>query len=58
MTLEEAKKHVMRLVVYRPKVGPTEVGVITSVNEHVVFVRYGADTHSKATKAEDLELTG
>jgi hypothetical protein len=35
--------------------GKLEEGVITSFNDHSVFVRYGADTHSKATSRADLE---
>ena len=31
-----------------------ESGVITSFNEHIVFVRYGRDTLSKGTAREDL----
>ena len=33
-----------------------ELGVITSVNETYVFVRYGNDINSKATRPEDLKL--
>jgi hypothetical protein len=46
-----------RKVVYRarnPKAEPEE-GVITSFNETCVFVRYGADVHSKGTSRRDLE---
>jgi hypothetical protein len=32
-----------------------EEGVITSFNERFVFVRYGADTHSKATNRAALK---
>lgn len=32
-----------------------EEGIITSFNEAYVFVRYGADVHSKGTRREDLE---
>jgi hypothetical protein len=31
-----------------------EVGVITSFNQHYVFVRYGSDQHSKATRKNHL----
>ena len=31
-----------------------ENGVITSFNDHVVFVRYAADKSSKGTRREDL----
>lgn len=29
--------------------------MVTSVNDTYVFVRYGSDTHSKATRPEDLQ---
>jgi hypothetical protein len=35
--------------------GQPEAGVITSFNTVAVFVRYGADRHSKATSRADLE---
>lgn len=45
-----------RSVVYTPYAGAkTEDGVITSVNDDYVFVRYGADKNSKATRPEDLK---
>lgn len=31
-----------------------EKGVVTSTNDHYVFVRYGNQANSKATRAEDL----
>ena len=34
-----------------------EVGVITSFNDNYIFVRYGYDKHSKATKRENLFIT-
>lgn len=40
-------------VVYTPT---KEDGVVTSINDKYVFVRYGGDTHSKATSPGDLEL--
>jgi hypothetical protein len=58
MTLDEARKHIGNKAVYRaPHVGlhePGEEGVITSVNERWVFVRYLADPVSKATPPECL----
>ena len=33
----------------------TEYGVITSFNDHVVFVRYGLGSTSAATERQDLE---
>lgn len=56
MTLAEAASAIGRRVIYRPTVGPAEPGVITSVNETFVFVRYDSSKHSAATRPEDLEL--
>ncbi len=56
MTLNEARRHVGHGVVYRTAHGPTEQGVITSVNDAYVFVRYGTDAGSQATRPEQLEL--
>lgn len=60
MTLEEAKKNIGRYVTYIPFKGcdksQYEFGVITSVNDRFVFVRYGKDINSKATRAENLKL--
>lgn len=58
MTLAEARQHVGHGVVYRPRRGDAEDGVITSVNDHWVFVRYGAVGTSKATDPARLELLG
>lgn len=58
VTLDEARGHVGNKVVYRAAHVPVdatgEEGVITSVNSSVVFVRYGADAHSKATYPSDI----
>ena len=43
-----------RMVIYNPMPAHLEEGVITSFNEHVVFVRYGSSYGSKATSYEDL----
>lgn len=56
MTLGEARDAIGQVVVYRPGGGGLETGVVTSVGDAFVFVRYGADRHSKATRPEDLEL--
>ena len=60
MTLEEARKNIGRYVTYTPYEGCSkdqlELGVITSVNDHYVFVRYGNDINSKATRPEDLKM--
>lgn len=58
MTLDEAAQAIGLGVVYTPRGGRIEDGIITSVNEHYVFVRYAGDTGSKATRPEDLELLG
>ena len=52
------EKDIGRSVIYtgnRYPGGKTEEGVITSLNDHSVFVRYGADKHSKGTSRSDLE---
>ena len=56
MTLDEARAAIGRAVVYYPTVGKNEDGVITSVNDTFVFVRYGAAKQSAATRPEDLEF--
>jgi len=57
MTLEQAREHVGHGVVYqRPGRRYWEQGMITSVNDHYVFVRYGSQAGSAATYPEDLEL--
>ncbi len=56
MTLDEARKRVDSGVVYRTAYGRTEDGVITSVNDSYVFVRYAGDQISKATDPQSLEL--
>lgn len=58
MTLDEARSHVGNAVIYKPFDGRVEQGVITSVNDHYVFVRYGADGHSKATPPRLLVALG
>lgn len=60
MTLQECKENIGKSVTYTPFEGCDkkllEYGVITSVNEKNVFVRYGRDLHSKATCPEDIKL--
>jgi hypothetical protein len=59
MTLERARECIGRLVVYCPPHDwsrPSEEGVITSVNDRYVFVRYGSQQTPAATRPEDLEL--
>jgi len=58
MTLEEASQNINSAVIYLPKNTTNakfkEYGIITSVNDSFVFVKYGDDTMSKATRACDL----
>jgi hypothetical protein len=60
MTLEESKNLVGRKVIYTPYEGcnenELETGIITGYNDKYVFVRYGSDINSKATKPEDIKL--
>jgi hypothetical protein len=56
MTLDEAREHVGEGVVYRTAYGNTEDGVITSVGDRWVFVRYTGDQRSKATDPGMLHL--
>lgn len=56
MGISPTKSDIGRKVVYRHYKGAApEEGVITSFNHNYVFVRYGADAHSKATDPADLE---
>ena len=52
------KDDIGRKVVYEPfrhcDTSLLEEGVITSFNDTYVYVRYGSDVHSKATRANDL----
>jgi len=55
--IKVTEKDVGRTVIYKKEwMTPRhwEYGVITSFNDSYVFVRYGADTHSKATRRQDL----
>lgn len=58
MTPQDARRNIGAAVVYRPNENATrELGVITGVSENGwVFVRYGADSHSKATSASQLRF--
>ena len=53
MTIDEARAHIGDEVVYLPN---GEDGVITSVNDNWVFVRYGSTRTSQATDPAMLEL--
>lgn len=54
--IEPTKDDIGRKVIYRtaPNFEPEE-GVISSISEHYVFVRYGRSITGTATKREDLE---
>ena len=57
MTLGEALAHIGEPVIYRNVYGQAEQGVITSVGDRFVFVRYpGRAPHGIATHPLDLEL--
>lgn len=61
MTLDEARARIGSAVVYRASHpgAAAEQGIITSVNDAYVFVRYGSNPGSAATRPEDLTfLTG
>jgi hypothetical protein len=56
--IEPTEDDIGRAVVYtgnRFPGGKLEEGIITSFHDHAVFVRYGADKHSKATLRADLD---
>ena len=61
MTLEQAREHLSMAkldgreprVVYQSH-GPAEEGVITSVSDRYVFVRFGSEYGSRATRADWL----
>ena len=56
--INPTQKDVGRKVLYTGNTcwgNPKEPGVITSVTEHFVFVRYGNNVSGQATKREDLE---
>jgi hypothetical protein len=55
MTLGEAREHLGEGVIYRTADGKTD-GVITSVGDRWVFVRYAGDQRSKATDPGMLRL--
>lgn len=57
--IDPEQKDIGRKAIYRERsgfrIGVVEEGVITSYNDYFVFVRYGNDTHAKATRRGDLE---
>ena len=57
--IEPTEADIGRLVIYKKdwmEPDEHEQGVITSISECFIFVRYGSDTHSKATYRKDLEF--
>ena len=52
MTIEEARAHIGDGVVYTPAHGEPEDGVITSVNDRFVFVRYGSSRRARPPNRE------
>lgn len=56
MTLDQARDNIGRRVVYVPRFEMREYGVISGVNDLVVFVHYAGDQQAKATNPEDLEF--
>lgn len=56
MTLDEARAHTGEKVLYSARPGQADEGVISSVNETYVFVRYGRQQTATATRPEDLTL--
>ena len=61
MTIDEARRMLLTsepghaCVLYRPRCGHTEEGVITRVSGTWVFVRYGDARAAQATDPADLE---
>jgi hypothetical protein len=55
--IEPTEKDIGRAVIYHRWDKFNELGVITNFNDAYVFVRYGAESHGKATKREDLHWT-
>jgi len=56
MTIDEARNSIGAGVIYHPGRTDAEAGVITSVNDHYVFVRYGSGGTSAATEPAALTL--
>lgn len=60
MTLEEANDNIGCEVKYAPYKGCSkeecEYGIITSVNDFYVFVKYRGDFFAKATRPESIQL--
>ena len=56
ITTAEARQRIGDGVVYTPRHGASEDGVITGVGHLYVFVRYRGDVSAKATNPDDLEF--
>jgi hypothetical protein len=56
MTLGEARAAIGRAVLYQPVRGQPEEGLICSVNDLWVFVRFGTNQTAAATPADQLTL--
>lgn len=56
MNLTQCRAAMGREVIYTPRHGEPERGVITGTGHAYVFVRYAPDEHSKATNPADLTL--
>jgi len=56
MSIDEARFHIGRRVVYRSGTPEAEEGVITSVSDTRAFVGFAGDRYSKETDPADLEL--
>lgn len=56
MKLEEAAANIGRGVIYAPRHGAVETGVIKAVGSRFVHVAYGNQTTAKATSPGDLIL--
>lgn len=53
--IEPTPSDVGRAVIYRGHAGEVEHGVITSFNDHYVFVRYRQGCTSQATRRDQLD---
>jgi hypothetical protein len=56
--LDPQEGDIGRKVLYRTSHGDIEEGVLVAFNSAYVFVRYGSDVGSKATRYEDCEWVG
>lgn len=54
VTIQEAKENIGRKVIYLVGTDRQEEGVISSVNDRCIFVRYGGSCTGQGTRQEDL----